>query len=163
MPRPMKHERSIAMYETILKLRTVEECVDFFEDLCAATELSAMEQRFDVASLLLEGRVYTEIMELTKASSATVSRVNRMLNYGHGCLGEVIARPSEAGGAAPSNPERLSAAPPGYGDPRPAPPASAMAAGFRTPAAERCPVQIKNEQPTVVGCSFFLFCRRRPC
>ena len=96
MPRPMKHERSIAMYETILKLRTVEDCIDFFEDLCAATELSAMEQRFDVASLLLEGRVYTEIMELTKASSATVSRVNRMLNYGHGCLGEVIARPSEA-------------------------------------------------------------------
>lgn len=95
MPRPMKQERSIAMYETILKLRTVEECVHFFEDLCAATELSAMEQRFDVASLLLEGRVYTEIMELTKASSATVSRVNRMLNYGTGCLGEVIARPAQ--------------------------------------------------------------------
>ena len=114
MPRPAKHERSIAMYETILNLHTVEECVNFFEDLCAATELSAMEQRFDVAvahhagqhadwlsameqrfdvaSLLLEGRVYTEIMDTTKASSATVSRVNRMLNYGHGCLGEVISR-----------------------------------------------------------------------
>lgn len=98
MPRPAKHERSIHMYEAILKLRTVEECVHFFEDLCAATELSAMEQRFDVASLLLEGKVYTEIMDATKASSATVSRVNRMLNYGHGCLGEVIARkaPAEA-------------------------------------------------------------------
>lgn len=94
MPRPTKHERSVAMYETILKLRTVEECIHFFEDLCAATELSAMEQRFDVASLLLEGKVYTEIMDATKASSATVSRVNRMLNYGHGCLGEVIARPA---------------------------------------------------------------------
>ena len=92
MPRPAKHERSIAMYETILNLHTVEECVNFFEDLCAATELSAMEQRFEVASLLLEGRVYTEIMDTTKASSATVSRVNRMLNYGHGCLGEVISR-----------------------------------------------------------------------
>ena len=92
MPRPAKHERSIAMYETILNLHTVEECVNFFEDLCAATELRAMEQRFDVASLLLEGRVYTEIMDTTKASSATVSRVNRMLNYGHGCLGEVISR-----------------------------------------------------------------------
>jgi TrpR-related protein YerC/YecD len=54
-----------------------------------------MEQRFDVASLLLEGRVYTEIMDATKASSATVSRVNRMLNYGNGCLGEVIARPAK--------------------------------------------------------------------
>lgn len=94
MPRPAKHERSIAMYETILKLSSLEECVQFFEDLCAATELSAMEQRFDVASLLLEGKVYTEIMDATKASSATVSRVNRMLNYGHGTLGEVIARPA---------------------------------------------------------------------
>ena len=100
MPRPMKHERSIAMYETILKLRTVEECVDFFEDLCAATELSAMEQRFDVASLLLEGRGYTEIMELTKASSATVSRVNRMLNYGTGALEEVMERVDQQKGVA---------------------------------------------------------------
>lgn len=95
MPRPTKRERSIAMYETILKLNSLEECVQFFEDLCAATELSSMEQRFDVASLLLEGKVYTEIMDATKASSATVSRVNRMLNYGHGTLGEVIARKSE--------------------------------------------------------------------
>lgn len=95
MPRPAKHERSIAMYETILKINSLEECVQFFEDLCAATELSAMEQRFDVASLLLEGKVYTEIMDATKASSATVSRVNRMLNYGHGTLGEVIARPAK--------------------------------------------------------------------
>ena len=94
MPRPTKHERSSAMYETILKLKNVDECIRFFEDLCAATELSAMEQRFDVASLLLEGKVYTEIMESTKASSATVSRVNRMLNYGTGCLGEVIACPA---------------------------------------------------------------------
>ena len=94
MPRPTKHERSCAMYETILKLKNLDECIRFFEDLCAATELSAMEQRFDVASLLLEGKVYTEIMESTKASSATVSRVNRMLNYGTGCLGEVIARPA---------------------------------------------------------------------
>ncbi len=93
MPRPAKRQRSIALYEAILKLRTVDECVQFFEDLCAATELSAMEQRFDVASLLLEGKVYTEIMEATKASSATVSRVNRMLNYGNGSLGDVISRP----------------------------------------------------------------------
>ena len=91
----MKRERSTAMYETILKLQSVDECIRFFEDLCAATELSAMEQRFDVASLLLEGKVYTDIMELTKASSATVSRVNRMLNYGTGCLGEVISRDAE--------------------------------------------------------------------
>ena len=97
MPRGVKRERSTAMYETILKLRTVDECVAFFEDLCAVTELSAMEQRFDVASLLLKGCVYTEIMEATKASSATVSRVNRMLNYGNGCLGEIIDRKENEG------------------------------------------------------------------
>ncbi len=96
MPRPVKRNRSVAMYENIIKLRTVDECIAFFEDLCAATELSAMEQRFDVAALLLDGKVYTEIMDATKASSATVSRVNRMLNYGHGCLGEVIARNADS-------------------------------------------------------------------
>lgn len=95
MPRNTRRERSTAMYESIIKLSSVEECVQFFEDLCAVTELSAMEQRFDVASLLLEGKVYTEIMDATKASSATVSRVNRMLNYGHGKLGEVIARSAQ--------------------------------------------------------------------
>ncbi|MBR1780892.1 MAG: TrpR-like protein [Oscillospiraceae bacterium] len=95
MPRIVKRERSTAMYETILKLETLDECVQFFEDLCAATELSALEQRFEVASLLLQGKVYTEVMDATKASSATVSRVNRMLNYGHGKLGEVIARGAE--------------------------------------------------------------------
>lgn len=94
MPRNTRRERSVAMYENIIKLNTVEECVQFFEDLCAVTELRAMEQRFDVASLLLEGKVYTEIMDATKASSATVSRVNRVLNYGHGKLGEVISRPA---------------------------------------------------------------------
>ena len=90
MPRPAKHERSIAMYETILNLHTVEECVNFFEDLCAATELSAMEQRFDVASLLLEGRVYTEIMDKTGASSAIISRVSRVLSADGSVLRELL-------------------------------------------------------------------------
>ena len=51
-----------------------------------------MEQRFEVASMLKKEKVYTEIMSETNASSATISRVNRMLNYGTGCLGEVIDR-----------------------------------------------------------------------
>lgn len=56
------------------------------------TELRSMEQRFEVASMLKKEKVYTEIMSETNASSATISRVNRMLNYGTGCLGEVIDR-----------------------------------------------------------------------
>jgi len=92
MPTPVRRERNTALYETILKIQTVEECVRFFEDVCAITELSALEQRFDVARELLKGRVYSDIMASTGASSATVSRVNRMLRDGHGCLGEMIDR-----------------------------------------------------------------------
>lgn len=86
MPRQAKKQRSLAMYEAIVKIESVEECCRFFDDLCAVTELRAMEQRFDVAKLLCQDKVYTEIMETTNASSATISRVNRMLNYGTGCL-----------------------------------------------------------------------------
>ena len=78
------------MYKAILELKSLEECFDFFEDICAMTELRSMEQRFEVASMLKKEKVYTEIMSETNASSATISRVNRMLNYGTGCLGEVI-------------------------------------------------------------------------
>ena len=80
------------LFEAILTLENEEECFDFFEDICAMTELRSMEQRFEVASMLKKEKVYTEIMSETNASSATISRVNRMLNYGTGCLGEVIDR-----------------------------------------------------------------------
>jgi TrpR-related protein YerC/YecD len=92
MPTPVKRERNPALYETILRLESVEECVRFFEDLCAVTELSAIEQRFSVAQELLEVRVYSDILSSTGASSATVSRVNRMLRDGNGCLQELIER-----------------------------------------------------------------------
>ena len=70
------------LYSAILKLQTVEECYDFFTDLCTFSELKAMEQRFEVAQLLNQGMIYNKILELTGASSATISRVNRSLNYG---------------------------------------------------------------------------------
>ena len=73
---------SMALYEQIIKLQDVDSCYRFFQDLCSITELRAMEQRFDVAKLLYEGNVYTEIVEATRASSATISRVNRALRYG---------------------------------------------------------------------------------
>ena len=78
------------LYEAILQLETLEECYDFFEDICTVNELRSMEQRFEVAKMLREDKVYTEIMQKTSASSATISRVNRMLNYGTGYLGSVL-------------------------------------------------------------------------
>ena len=73
---------SMALYEQIAALGDVDSCYRFFQDLCSITELRAIEQRFDVAKLLYEGKVYTEIVEATGASSATISRVNRALKYG---------------------------------------------------------------------------------
>lgn len=77
-----RKERNTEMYEAILTLRTAEECMRFFDDLCSVTELNAMEQRYQVASLLNDGHIYSTILEQTGASSATISRVNRSLLYG---------------------------------------------------------------------------------
>jgi TrpR-related protein YerC/YecD len=70
------------MYKAILTLKTVEEAMKFFDDLCTVTELQAMEQRYQVAVLLEKGLIYNDILEQTGASSATISRVNRSLQYG---------------------------------------------------------------------------------
>ena len=70
------------LYRAMMKLQTPEECYRFFEDLCTVSELKAMEQRYEVAKLLDEGMVYNEILEKTGASSSTISRVKRCLNYG---------------------------------------------------------------------------------
>lgn len=78
-----KHtDRNDALYRAILLLKTPEECYSFFTDLCTVSEMKAMEQRFQVAKLLDDGLIYNEILEKTGASSATISRVNRALNYG---------------------------------------------------------------------------------
>lgn len=70
------------LYKAILKLENEEECRGFFADLCTINELLSMEQRFKVAQLLDEGYIYNDIVEKTGASSATISRVSRALNYG---------------------------------------------------------------------------------
>ena len=82
MKNGVRKERNEELYRAILTLETVEECMRFFDDLCSVNELKAIEQRYQVASLLHEGKVYTEILEKTGASSATISRVNRSLQYG---------------------------------------------------------------------------------
>lgn len=70
------------LYRAILSLESEDECRRFFKDLCTIAELRAMEQRYDVAVLLDQGLVYSDILERTGASSATISRVNKSLNYG---------------------------------------------------------------------------------
>lgn len=80
------------LYKAILTLESVEECISFFEDLCTVSELNAMEQRFQVAQLLNEGCIYNEILERTGASSATISRVNRSLQYGQDGYATVFGR-----------------------------------------------------------------------
>ena len=80
--RKLKDEDMDILFRGILKLKTVEECYDFFEDLCTIAELRAMVQRFQVARMLDEGRIYSDIVQETGASTATISRVNKCLVYG---------------------------------------------------------------------------------
>ena len=70
------------LYEAILKLENLEECEAFFEDLCTVQELESISQRFTVAKMLTDKKVYSEIVAETGASTATISRVNRSLTYG---------------------------------------------------------------------------------
>ena len=70
------------LYRVILLLQTQEECERFFDDLCTGPELKALAQRLEVAKLLKEQNVYSKIVEKTGASTATISRVNRSLQYG---------------------------------------------------------------------------------
>ncbi len=70
------------LFDCVLKLRSKEECYNFFEDLCTMPELQAISQRIVVAKMLTEGKVYKEIEDATGASTATISRVKRSLQYG---------------------------------------------------------------------------------
>ena len=80
------------LFETVLKLETVEECYSFFEDLCTIRELKDLSQRLEVACLLAEGLNYHEIAEQTGVSSTTISRVKRCLDYGSGGYTCAISR-----------------------------------------------------------------------
>ena len=94
-----KHKKSDPnsdLYRAILQLRDAKECYEFFMDLCTVSEMQAMEQRFEVAKLLNEGLIYNEILEQTGVSSATISRVNRCLNYGNDSYRTLLKRLKEA-------------------------------------------------------------------
>ncbi len=80
------------LFEAILCLKSKEECYNFFEDLCTVNELLSLSQRYEVASMLKDRKTYLEIAEKTGASTATISRVNRSLNYGNDGYGLVFNR-----------------------------------------------------------------------
>lgn len=82
MNNKLKDEHMDALFNAILTLENTEECYKFFEDLCTVLELKAMSQRMQVATMLVQKRVYSDIVAETGASTATISRVNRTLNYG---------------------------------------------------------------------------------
>ena len=80
------------LYKAVLSLETMEECDRFFDDLCTVPELKAISQRLQVAKMLWDHRVYSDIVQATGASTATISRVNRSLNYGTGAYAQLFAR-----------------------------------------------------------------------
>lgn len=71
------------LFEAVLTLENVEECFNFFEDVCTVNEVLSIAQRFAVAKMLKENHTYLEVANETGASTATISRVNRSLNYGN--------------------------------------------------------------------------------
>ena len=78
----IKDDMTDRLFDAILLLKSMDECYNFFEDICTISEIKAMAQRLEVAKMLNSGNTYTDISEKIGASTATISRVNRCLNYG---------------------------------------------------------------------------------
>ena len=88
----LRDELNDQLCEAVLQLNTVEECYQFFEDICTISELKAMSQRLEVARMLRDHHTYDDIVSRTGASTATISRVKRCLNYGADGYGLVFDR-----------------------------------------------------------------------
>ena len=82
MNKKIKTEAVDHLFQAVLTLKTIDECYSFFEDVCTVNELLSFSQRYEVAKMLRDKKTYLEIAEKTGASTATISRVNRSLNYG---------------------------------------------------------------------------------
>ena len=95
MNNKLQNENMDFLFKAILSLETLEECYDFFEDLCTVQELKTLSQRIVVAKMLSEKSVYTDIVEQTGASTATISRVNRSLKYGCDGYDKIFERINE--------------------------------------------------------------------
>lgn len=104
MNKKIKTDSVDHLFAAILTLKNSEECYTFFEDVCTVNELLSLSQRYEVAKMLREQQTYLEIAEKTGASTATISRVNRSLNYGNDGYDMVFGRLLETGqnAAAPN-------------------------------------------------------------
>ena len=92
MSKKIRTEAVDHLFEAILSLKDKEECYTFFQDVCTINEILSLSQRFEVAHMLRQSRTYLDIAEKTGASTATISRVNRSLNYGYDGYYMVFAR-----------------------------------------------------------------------
>lgn len=92
MSKKIRTEAVDHLFEAILSLQDKEECYIFFEDICTVNELLSLSQRFEVAGMLRTQKTYLDIAEKTGASTATISRVNRSLNYGNDGYDMVFSR-----------------------------------------------------------------------
>lgn len=89
---PRRNETTDALFDAILSLETREECYDFFEDLCTVKEISDMAQRLEAAKMLLDGCTYEQIVKTVAISTATISRINRCIQYGSGGYQDTIEK-----------------------------------------------------------------------
>ena len=103
MPNKRRDPVKDYLFEAILSLKTIEDCYNFFDDLCTIKEVDDMSKRMCVAKMLDDNTVYTEITEKTGLSTATISRINRCIQYGAGGYQEVLERIGAL--KTPENPE----------------------------------------------------------
>ncbi|MFR4352826.1 MAG: YerC/YecD family TrpR-related protein [Roseburia sp.] len=96
MSKKLRTEAVDHLFDGILSLQNREECYTFFEDVCTVNELLSLSQRFEVAKMLRDQKTYLDIAEKTGASTATISRVNRSLNYGNDGYDMVFGRMQNA-------------------------------------------------------------------
>ncbi len=91
----IRGDQTDQLFEAILSLQSVEECYQFFDDLCTMSEVQSLAQRFEVAAMLQNDKTYDEIQQETGASTATISRVRRFVDYGSGGYKLALARLKE--------------------------------------------------------------------
>lgn len=87
-----KNAQLEVLYQAILSLNTMEECYEFFEDLCTMKEIADMAQRIEAANMLLKGCTYEQIVKNVEISTATISRINRCIQYGSGGYEKILNR-----------------------------------------------------------------------
>ena len=92
MNEKLRNEKTDYLFKAILSLETLEECYNFFEDLCTVSEIQEMAKRISVAKMLMDNTVYTDIVDKSGLSTATISRVNRSIKYGNDGYVNIINR-----------------------------------------------------------------------